>query len=284
MLEDLYTTKMSANKKRLQIRFDQICSRGSRFSRTASVAVTIFVAAAMLCAMAVMAAVENKNEKSMPVDSLSHFEQDFGKGKVRGNVHSASGQPQVSYDERIKRSSISGKSEEEDINLGKNNLDKENAQYASEHTSAENNSDKAGIKACAASDELYAGFEQIILPGISSEEIQKELQDNGIAHAKDETVDLKENYIVKNFTEGTTRVTADENGSISIYLSVENDNLFDIYITDSETHERAESATVLANNDNVYSFIGFEPDQSYDVEVRSKTQDDWKVDGNYILY
>ena len=41
---------------------------------------------------------------------------------------------------------------------------------------------------------------------------------------------------------------------------------------------------ILANNDNVYSFLGFEEGKNCDIEVKSKTQNDWDISGNYILY
>ena len=67
-------------------------------------------------------------------------------------------------------------------------------------------------------------------------------------------------------------------------MSVEGDNLFDVQITDSETNEDVGQFTILANNDNVYSFLGFEEGKNYDIEVKSKTQNDWDISGNYILY
>lgn len=110
------------------------------------------------------------------------------------------------------------------------------------------------------------------------------MQANGITHTQSTPVDLEQNYIVNELKENKTQVTADANGNISIYMSVESDNLFDVQITDSETNEDVGQFTILANNDNVYSFLGFEEGKNYDIEVESKTQNDWEINGNYILY
>ena len=65
MLENLYTTKMSANKKTLQNRFAKIRSKGGRISKIMALAMTCAVAVTMLGATIVMAAVGS--------DGLEHF-------------------------------------------------------------------------------------------------------------------------------------------------------------------------------------------------------------------
>ena len=67
-------------------------------------------------------------------------------------------------------------------------------------------------------------------------------------------------------------------------MAVDSENLFDVQITDSETNEEVEHATVLANNDNAYSFQGLKQGKNYDVKITSKTENDWDVNGHYILY
>ena len=62
MLEKLYTTKMSAERKQLQNRFTKIRSVNSRISKMMSLAMAILVAVTMLCATVVMAAVVNEEE------------------------------------------------------------------------------------------------------------------------------------------------------------------------------------------------------------------------------
>ncbi len=59
MLENMYTTKISSNKKLLQSRFAKIHSKNKRFSKTAAVITTIFIVTAMLCTTMVMATFNN---------------------------------------------------------------------------------------------------------------------------------------------------------------------------------------------------------------------------------
>ena len=57
MLENLYTTKMSANKKTLQNRFTKIRSKSGRISKIMAAVMSIAIAVTMLGATIVMAAV-----------------------------------------------------------------------------------------------------------------------------------------------------------------------------------------------------------------------------------
>ena len=57
MLENLYTTKMSANKKILQNRFAKIRSKNGRLSKIMALVMSVAIAVTMLCATVVMAAV-----------------------------------------------------------------------------------------------------------------------------------------------------------------------------------------------------------------------------------
>lgn len=56
MLENLYTTKMSANKKTLQNRFTKIRSKNGRLSKIMALVMSVAIAVTMLCATVVMAA------------------------------------------------------------------------------------------------------------------------------------------------------------------------------------------------------------------------------------
>ncbi|MDO5396606.1 MAG: stalk domain-containing protein [bacterium] len=62
MLENLYTTKMSANRKTLQNRFSKIRSESGRFSKIMAAVMSAVVAVTMLCATIVMASIESENE------------------------------------------------------------------------------------------------------------------------------------------------------------------------------------------------------------------------------
>lgn len=74
MLENIYTTKMSANKRQLQNRFTKIRSHSGRISKMMSFVMTIFVAVTMLCATVVMAALNNEDEIKEPITLYSRGE------------------------------------------------------------------------------------------------------------------------------------------------------------------------------------------------------------------
>lgn len=67
MLENLYTTKMSANKKTLQNRFTKIRSKGGRISKIMAAVMSCAIAVTMLGATIVMAAVGS--------DGLEHWDK-----------------------------------------------------------------------------------------------------------------------------------------------------------------------------------------------------------------
>ncbi len=81
MLENLYTTKMSANKKTLQSRFTKIRSKSGRISKIAAAVMSCAVAVTMLSATVVMAAVGS--------DGLEHFTKNeiYYKDGVRFSVN-----------------------------------------------------------------------------------------------------------------------------------------------------------------------------------------------------
>ena len=68
MLERLYTTKMSANKKQIQNRFTKIRSANSKISKMMSLVMAIFVAVTMLCATVVLASVVNEAPEQFKIE------------------------------------------------------------------------------------------------------------------------------------------------------------------------------------------------------------------------
>lgn len=277
MFENLYTTKMSASKKTLQNRFAKIRAKNGRIANVFSAAMLIFILTTMLYATVVMAAM-NEQKTAPPTDGggaaesvVPYLPQNklFQKGIEKG-IQNLS---EVQTDSFGKENLITGSAEIEKIKPQPAN-----------NNDAESVTDKKRIKSSFVSDEPYVGLEQIVLPNINSAEIQNELQNNGVVASKNELVDLKSEYFVSDSPVGMTKVNADKNGNISIYMSVELDNLFNVNITDSETGENIEQAVILADNDNIYTFLGYEQGKSYDVEVTSQTQNDWDIKGNYIIY
>ena len=73
MLENIYTTKMSANKKQLQNRFTKIRSSSGRISKMMSFVMAIFVATTFVFATVVMAAL-NSEETKEPITLYSRGE------------------------------------------------------------------------------------------------------------------------------------------------------------------------------------------------------------------
>jgi len=142
----------------------------------------------------------------------------------------------------------------------------------------------AKIKAETVADEPYAGFEHLVLKNASTGRIEQELNRQGVTESKNSTVDLTESYVVKDFNSKQTKVKSDENGNISLYFSLDSDNLFDVCFYDAETNADVASYGVLANSENAYTFIGFEKDKAYNVKIQGKSENDWIVEGNYIIY
>lgn len=156
--------------------------------------------------------------------------------------------------------------------------------YVVNDNAVQNISEKKRIKATSITDELFTGIEQIVLSEYDSRTLQEELNSRGITQSQESSVDLRQSYSEKALTSDKTQVIADENGNISLYMSVNGDNLFDVKITDFETNNDVGQYTILANNSNAYSFLGYEQGKIYNVEVLSKTQGDWDITGSYILY
>ena len=140
------------------------------------------------------------------------------------------------------------------------------------------------IKSTEVGNEPYTGFEHLVLKNADTNKIKQELNKQGIVETKKSSVDLTKNYVVKDYSSEQTKVESDKNGNISLYFSVNSDNLFDVRFYDAETGEDVGSYGVLANNENAYTFIGFEKGKTYNVEVQGQTKDDWAIEGNYIIY
>ena len=73
MLDKMFTTKMSANKKHLQNRFAKIRSKNGKFSKLMAICMTTIIVLTMLCATVVMAALTN-NEDKEPITLYSNGE------------------------------------------------------------------------------------------------------------------------------------------------------------------------------------------------------------------
>jgi len=68
MLENIYTTKMSANKKQLQDRFTKMRSSSGKISKMMSVVMALLVAVTFVCATVVMASVVNETPEQFRIE------------------------------------------------------------------------------------------------------------------------------------------------------------------------------------------------------------------------
>lgn len=146
------------------------------------------------------------------------------------------------------------------------------------------------IKSNEKSDIPYVGFENLILENADIEKMQALLKQKGSVQGGQHFTKLSESYIVNDYSyendlqHKNTGITCDANGNISVYFAVNSDNLVDISFFDSETKESVGSYLVLANNENAYSFLGFDQNKTYDINIQGKTQGTWQIDGEYLVY
>ncbi len=146
------------------------------------------------------------------------------------------------------------------------------------------------IKSSAADNERLGGFEKVAIKDASSQYIQKTLEAQGISAAETGIADLEENYIIgkysykDNLDYKKEQIRCDNNGNITIYFDVNTDNLVNVHFFDNETNEDAGQYRIMTNDENAYTFTGFEPDKVYNIGIRGETGGDWKIEGEYIIY
>ena len=155
---------------------------------------------------------------------------------------------------------------------------------------AKSKNEKIVIKGTTASNIPYAGFEQVAVKNTSQEKLEKELTRQGIRKTEGTSVDLEKQYYSgeysykENLAYQTPEIKCDENGNISVYFSVNQDNLVDVEIYNAETNERVGQYGIIANNENVYTFLGFDQNETYRIAMQGETEDVWKIQGNYMIY
>jgi len=146
------------------------------------------------------------------------------------------------------------------------------------------------IKSTEVADMPYAGFEHLVLENMNAQALENELIRQGVTKSRTSAVDLSQQYLAheysyqNNLHHKNGNITCDANGNISLYVSANNDNLIDVRFYDSETEEDVGQYNILGNNENAYTFIGFDPQKTYTVEIQGQTQDAWQIEGTYIIY
>lgn len=142
-------------------------------------------------------------------------------------------------------------------------------------------------KTNSVSEDLYMGFETLEYDDISVKDIEANLEKEGYFKTND-SADLKESYIKGSFTSGESiyhsKLKCDKNGNISLYLKLNTESHISAIICDSSTGIIKDGGSFVANGKNVCSFIGFEPDKTYDIVIKSSVGSEWKIQGEYIIY
>lgn len=157
---------------------------------------------------------------------------------------------------------------------------------------SEETADKLSQKseAEALPDTVAYGFEQKCIKDVTTDDIQNTLIQNGYTKAVGGSADLSRQYIINDYSYkdnleySYNDIKCNGDGNISVYFSVNSDNLVDVKFYDSTACEKAGEYSILANNENIYTFTGFDAEKSYDVTVEGKTRNTWKIEGTHIIY
>lgn len=165
------------------------------------------------------------------------------------------------------------------------------AKKAATESAAASADGEATIKSSNSLEVSEIDFEQLILEDINFTSIQEELSRQGITQSQSSgTVDLSENFLVKdysyekNLAYENNKIQCDENGNISLYFNLNSASTVDVRFYDSETKEQVGQMGILANDKNVYSFRGFDKDKTYHVKIQGQTNDEWQIEGEYMIY
>ena len=123
------------------------------------------------------------------------------------------------------------------------------------------------------------GFSQIVFENDTSIiDVESNLKKSGKAY----TVS---NYSYKDSLSSTkSNIACDDNGNISLFFDINAENLVDITFKDSTTKKEVAKFGILANDVNSYSFTGFDKNKKYDVAIQGKTKNNWKIEGQYIIF
>ncbi len=123
------------------------------------------------------------------------------------------------------------------------------------------------------------GFSQIVFEKDTSiKDIESDLKKSGKAYTVSD-------YSYKDSLSSTkSNITCDKNGNISVFFDINAENLVDITFKDSSTKKEVAKFGILANDVNSYSFTGFDKNKKYDVVVQGKTKNNWKIEGQYIIF
>jgi len=176
----------------------------------------------------------------------------------------------------------------EEISVTKKEEEPDNIPICDSQFTVPNKPELGKYKSSEKSDIPYGGFQHLEPENITSENLTNELEQNSMTPSQ-ENADLSQSYIKGEYVsseEGVTieNVKCDNNGNISLYISLNTDSLFDVTVYDRDTKENVYQCNVLANGENAFSFLGFDKNKSYDITLKEPTKGQWKTEGSYIIY
>lgn len=220
MLENMYTTKISSNKKLLQNRFAKIRSKNKYFSKTAAVITTIFIVTVMLCATMVMAAFNNDEaDVENPRHELIKI-TNSRKAAVSNDALSAEKHSDINTETNTNLSSVAANSESERL--------QESVPDSSHEAELKN--DIKYVWPCEG--EISNSFGERENPFT-----KKIIKHNGVDIAADEGTE------VKSAISGTVTEVG-YNSDLGNYVTVESDNVKTIYSNLMSTAQINENDTV----------------------------------------
>ncbi|MBE7030618.1 MAG: hypothetical protein E7409_04220 [Ruminococcaceae bacterium] len=130
-------------------------------------------------------------------------------------------------------------------------------------------------------DMLYAEVEQ----DVGVHDVVQMLEQSGKTGGND----LKNGYVYGEyrFADGSSRtvegVAPDENGIITLFASGSAPHMANVCFTPAGEAMPAAEYGVLAD-DRAFSFTGFDPNKRYDITISAATRDEWKIDGEFVVY
>jgi len=142
----------------------------------------------------------------------------------------------------------------------------------------------ARIKSDVVATEPYIGFEQVLLSGKGIDKIRQELVRQGLMESQESLVKLQSSFAVRDYSQTDNRIRCDEKGNISLFFAGNQEELMDICFYDAATGADVGQYCILADGKAAYSFLGFDTSKDYRLTVRGKTQGDWQIEGEYIIY
>lgn len=75
-----------------------------------------------------------------------------------------------------------------------------------------------------------------------------------------------------------------ESGRFYMYFKANMNTVMSIEIFDSKTHKSCEKFYLPIGDNRAYMFDGFDANRKYDIEIKSESGSDWRVEGVYYIY